>query len=124
MRPVDDFRIQFRHVIERAITRTDGDPRKFRKAHDFDEFMLKESILCSTARDLAIAFMSRYFPVYLHSGLRLALYLGTVSYLSARSSRRDMDSSDMRALKELQEIENTTETELTNWIDAHFPSIR
>jgi hypothetical protein len=122
--PSADFRIQFRTIIDHAITRTNGDPRRFRVVHDFDEFMATDSLHCAGPRELAIAFMTRYFSEYLYSGLQLGLYLGVVRYLSIRSARRDLSDGDLRALKELEQIEYKTETELTHWVDAHFRSIR
>src|SRR5687767_6470650 len=119
-----DFRDHFRRVIERSITNTGNSLRFFRETHDFDEFMAKDSPLCSNAPELALAFMVRYFSVYLHSNLRDALFLAVVQYLAERSGRRVVDSSDVEAIRALQSIECKTEKELANWLDAYFRDAR
>jgi hypothetical protein len=116
------FLFDFKRTIDFMLSQVGGvSRREFVRLYDYDDFLEGEASQCQTARQLAIAFASRFLrairPAY-HQALSFAL----VRFL-ARQSGHAVGDDDKEAIKALVDIDATDMKQLEQWLDAYFPDV-
>ncbi len=116
------FFLDFKRTVDYMLTQVGGVSRRdFVRLYDYDDFLEGEAAQCNTARELAIAFASRFLgsisPAYFR-----ALSFALVRFL-ARQSGRAVDDGDKEAIKALADINPEEILQLKQWLDTYFPEV-
>jgi hypothetical protein len=116
------FLFEFKRTVDYILTQVEGVSRRdFVRLYDYDDFLDGDASQCQTARELAIAFASRFLgsvnPAYFR-----ALSFSLVRFL-ARQSGHDVGDNDKEALKSLAQIDAADMRQLLQWLDAYFPGV-
>ena len=96
--------------------------RHLMEQYDYDEFLDKEAKECASPRALAIAFSIRFLdavPVEYAQSLSMAL----ISFLAECSGRRQVDATDIDAIKTLIALPTKDEEQIGKWLDAYFRDV-
>ncbi len=117
------FFINFKRNIESTIR---GMRRlsfyHFLDEYDYDDFLEGEAQECGSARALAIAFAIRFLdsvpPEY-----SMALSMGLVNYLAECSGRRQLDATDIDAIKTLVALPVKDRWQIEQWLNAYFRDV-
>src|SRR5207245_105115 len=116
------FFLAFTRTVDYVFIKVTGVSRRdLVRLYDYDHFLEGEAAQCKSARELALAFASRFLgsvtPLYFQ-----VLSLALVRFL-ARQSGRAVDDGDKEALKALAEIEPNDQLQLEQWLDAYFRDV-
>src|SRR5687767_9951531 len=92
------FFFNFKQTVDYMLNQVDGVSRRdLDRLYDYDDFLEGEALQCQSARELAIAFASRFL------GSANAAYFRVLSFslvrFLARESGRAVDDADKEALK-------------------------
>jgi len=100
-------RLSFRHFIDE---------------YDYDDFLEGEGPECTTPRALALAFGARFLDVVPPEYANV-LSMALVNFLAECAGRKQLDTSDIDAIKTLVSLPTKDEKQLGQWLDAYFRDV-
>jgi hypothetical protein len=117
------FHQRFKRIVENSLTSVRGlSLRHFCGVYDYDDFLDGEALQCTTSRQLAVAFASRFLdtvpPAYAQ-----AISMALVVFLAEQSGHKQLDKTDQEAIKELVPLDPKDERQLGLWMDAYFRDV-
>jgi hypothetical protein len=113
----------FKRIVEstlRSIRRLSL--RHFIEQYDYDDFLETEARECKSPRALAIAFAVRFLDA-VPTDYGQALSMGLVTFLSECCGRRQIDATDIDAIKTLIALPTKDEEQIGKWLDAYFRDV-
>jgi hypothetical protein len=93
--------------------------RHFIDEYEYDDFLEGEGPECATPRALALAFGTRFLDA-VPSEYANVLSIALVSFLAECCGRKQLDTSDIDAIKTLVSLPTKDEKQLGQWLDAYF----
>lgn len=121
--PTAPFFLTFKRIVEGTLRQMKHlSLRHFIDEYDYDDFLEGEGVECGSPRELALAFGVRFLglvPVDYGQALSIAL----VTFLAESAGRKNLDPSDLRAVKDLFSLPIKDETVLGQWLDSYFEDV-
>ena len=118
-----NFFFDFKRTVEltlRGVRRLSL--RHFIAEYDYDDFLEGEGPECTTPRALALAFGARFLDS-VPSEYANVLSIALVTFLAECCGRKQLDKSDIDAIKTLVSLPTKDEIQLGQWLDAYFRDV-